>query len=129
MDILIIASGIIDYKYRQIPNFIILMIFVWALLFSSASCFERIAGLLVTAVPLFVLALDFLPNYIYNYLAFSITSSTIPYSFAWIADIKLSLSVSFSIVSNVWPVLSLKILFNFSLVFNNHSVLIFTSDA
>lgn len=57
MGILILVSGLIDYKYRQIPNFIILMIFVWALLFSSASCFERIAGLLVTAVPLFVLAL------------------------------------------------------------------------
>lgn len=54
---LLFVSGIIDYKYRKIPNLIIILIFGWALLFSSASVFERFAGFLVTAVPLFVLAL------------------------------------------------------------------------
>ena len=54
---LLFVSGIIDCKYRRIPNLIIILIFCWALLFSSASVFERLAGFFVTAVPLFVLAL------------------------------------------------------------------------
>lgn len=57
MDILIFASGLIDYKYRKIPNLIVLMIFAWALFFSSAPTFERVAGFIVTAVPLFILAI------------------------------------------------------------------------
>ena len=57
MDILIFASGLIDYKYRKIPNIIILMIFGWALFFSSVPIFERVAGFLVTAIPLFILAI------------------------------------------------------------------------
>ncbi len=57
MDILIIASGIIDYKYRKIPKIIIFLMFGWALLLSSAPIYERMAGFLVTAVPLFILAL------------------------------------------------------------------------
>ena len=57
MDILIFASGLIDYKYRKIPNLIVLLIFGWALFFSSAPTYERIAGFLVTAIPLFILAI------------------------------------------------------------------------
>lgn len=57
MDILIFASGMIDYKYRKIPNIIIFLMFGWALFLSSAPVFERIAGFLVTAVPLFILAM------------------------------------------------------------------------
>lgn len=57
MDILIFASGLIDYKYRKIPNLIVLMIFAWALFFSSAPTFERVAGFIITAVPLFILAI------------------------------------------------------------------------
>lgn len=54
---LLAISGIVDYKYRKIPDLINILIFIWALFFSSASVFERIAGLFVVAVPLFVLAL------------------------------------------------------------------------
>ena len=54
---LLLTSGIIDYKYRKIPDLIIFLIFCWALFFSSASSFERIAGFLVTALPLFIFAL------------------------------------------------------------------------
>ena len=57
MDILIFTSGMIDYKYRKIPNLIVILILGWALLFSSAPIFERIAGFLVTAIPLFILAI------------------------------------------------------------------------
>ena len=57
MNILLIVSGIIDYKYRKIPDLIIFMLFGWALFFSSASTFERCAGFIVTAVPLFILAI------------------------------------------------------------------------
>lgn len=54
---LFLVSGIIDYKYRRIPNTIILLILSWALLFSSASIFERIVGFLITAIPLLIFAL------------------------------------------------------------------------
>ena len=57
MCVLIFASGLIDYKYRKIPNLIVFLIFGWALFFSSAPSFERIAGFLVTVIPLFVLAI------------------------------------------------------------------------
>ena len=33
------------------------MIFIWALFLSSASLYERVAGFIVTAIPLFILAL------------------------------------------------------------------------
>jgi Flp pilus assembly protein protease CpaA len=56
MLILLLTSGIIDYKYRKIPDTIIFLIFAWVLFFSSATSFERIAGFLVTAVPLFIFA-------------------------------------------------------------------------
>ena len=57
MAILILISGIIDYRYRKIPDTINILIFVWALFFSSATIYERVAGFIVTAAPLFVLAL------------------------------------------------------------------------
>ena len=57
MDILIFTSGMIDYKYRKIPNLIIILILGWALFFSSVPSFERIAGFIVTAIPLFILAI------------------------------------------------------------------------
>lgn len=57
MSFLILICGIIDYKYRKIPNVMIILIFLWALFFSSASGFERVAGFLITVIPLFILAL------------------------------------------------------------------------
>lgn len=57
MAILILISGIIDYKYRKIPDIINILVFVWALLFSSAPLYERTVGFFVTAVPLLILAL------------------------------------------------------------------------
>lgn len=57
MDTLLLVSGLIDFKYRKIPDLIIYILFGWALFFGSASSFERVAGFLVTAIPLFVLAL------------------------------------------------------------------------
>ena len=57
MGVIILISGMLDYKYRKIPNFIIVFIALWALFFSSAPIYERTAGLLVTAIPLFFLAI------------------------------------------------------------------------
>ena len=57
MGVLIFVSGIIDYKYRRIPNIMVILILLWTLFFSSAPVYERCAGLFVTAIPLFVLAL------------------------------------------------------------------------
>jgi len=57
MGVIILISGMFDYKYRKIPNFIIVFIALWALFFSSAHIYERTAGLLVTAIPLFFLAI------------------------------------------------------------------------
>lgn len=57
MGVLLFVSGIQDYKYRKIHNLTVILIFLWALLFSSASFFEKTAGFVVTAVPLFILAL------------------------------------------------------------------------
>ena len=57
MDFLIFACGMIDYKYRKIPNIMIILVAAWSLFFSSALPFERVAGFLVTAIPLFILAI------------------------------------------------------------------------
>lgn len=54
---LLAISGIVDCKYRKIPDLINILIFIWALFFSSAPIFERVAGFLVTAIPLFILAI------------------------------------------------------------------------
>lgn len=58
MDILLFAVGLIDYKYRKIPNVLVLALGVYALFFSSAAPIERIAGFFVTAIPLFILAVS-----------------------------------------------------------------------
>lgn len=53
----LLIAGITDLRYRKIPNCVILMIFGWALLFCGACHFERFAGTLAVALPLFILAL------------------------------------------------------------------------
>lgn len=50
-------AGYTDYKKRIIPNEIILVLYVCAVFYSSASSVERIAGFFIPALPLFFVAL------------------------------------------------------------------------
>ncbi|MBS7297672.1 MAG: prepilin peptidase [Eubacteriales bacterium] len=52
-------AGITDLRYRQIPNWQILLIFVVGTLFSSNSIYERVAGFIFPAIPLFFIALKY----------------------------------------------------------------------
>ena len=58
MDILLFITGLIDYRYRKIPNIPVLMLGVYALLFSSAAPISRAEGFIVTALPLFIIAIS-----------------------------------------------------------------------
>lgn len=51
-------AGYVDYKKRTIPTEIVLVLYTCAVLFSSASAIERIAGFLIPALPLFLFALN-----------------------------------------------------------------------
>lgn len=57
MLILLLTSGIYDYKKRKIPDYLVVLILIWALIFGSVPLFERVAGIFVTAIPLLVFAL------------------------------------------------------------------------
>ena len=57
MSILMIVSGLVDYKYKKIPTIFVLLIFIWSLFFSNAEAYEKIAGFLITAVPLLGLSI------------------------------------------------------------------------
>lgn len=58
MDILLFITGLIDYRYRKIPDILVLMLGVYALLFSSAAPISRAEGFIVTALPLFIIAIS-----------------------------------------------------------------------
>lgn len=57
MIVLLLIAGLIDFKYRKIPNGLVFAICIYALLFSRVSAFERLAGFLAAALPLFILAM------------------------------------------------------------------------
>ena len=54
--VMLITAGYIDLRYRKIPSVIILLLFIYALTISPVSFYERMAGFLVGAVPMFCIA-------------------------------------------------------------------------
>ena len=58
MDILLFITGLIDYRYRKIPNILALMLGIYAVFFSGAAPISRAEGFIVTAVPLFIIAVS-----------------------------------------------------------------------
>lgn len=58
MDILLFITGLIDYRYRKIPNIPVLMLGIYAVFFSGAAPISRAEGFIVTAVPLFIIAVS-----------------------------------------------------------------------
>lgn len=58
MDILLFITGLIDYRYRKIPDILALMLGIYAVFFSSAAPISRAEGFIVTAVPLFIIAVS-----------------------------------------------------------------------
>lgn len=53
---IMVAAGYIDLRYRKIPTMIILLLFLYALLWSPVSAYERITGFFIGAVPMFCIA-------------------------------------------------------------------------
>ena len=53
---ILLTAGIIDYRYRKIPNAVILLLFIYATLFSTIPWVEKLLGFLLTALPLFLIA-------------------------------------------------------------------------
>lgn len=54
--ILLAAAGFIDLRYRKIPAVIILLLLLYALLWSPVSFYERITGFFIGAIPVFCIA-------------------------------------------------------------------------
>lgn len=54
---ILLIAGCIDYRYRKIPNTVILLLFIYAALFSTISFIDKLFGFLLTALPLFLIAL------------------------------------------------------------------------
>lgn len=57
LTVILITAGYIDLFHRKIPPYIILLLFIYAVLFSPISAVEKICGFLLTALPLFLIAL------------------------------------------------------------------------
>ena len=58
MDILLFITGLIDYRYRKIPDILALMLGIYAVFFSGAAPISRAEGFIVAAVPLFIIAVS-----------------------------------------------------------------------
>ena len=56
LTIIMTAAGYIDLRYRKIPAFIILLLFLYALLWCPVSAYESITGFFIGAVPMFCIA-------------------------------------------------------------------------
>ena len=54
---ILLIAGMIDLRYRKIPNYMPLVIAVFGFVFNDVSVYERIVGLIIPAFPLFILAL------------------------------------------------------------------------
>lgn len=57
LTLILITAGYVDLKRRKIPLSVILLLFIYAVIFSTIPVFERICGFVLTALPLFILAL------------------------------------------------------------------------
>lgn len=57
LTLILITAGYIDLKRRKIPLSVILLLFIYAVIFSTIPAFERICGFVMTALPLFILTL------------------------------------------------------------------------
>lgn len=54
---ILLIAGIIDWKYRKIPQYIPIVICILGLMFNNVSSYERIVGFVIPTFPLFILAL------------------------------------------------------------------------
>lgn len=55
--VILLAAGIIDLKYRKIPNIVIGIMVLYAIIFCNMQIYERIWGAVVPSLPLFIIAL------------------------------------------------------------------------
>jgi len=55
--VILVTAGYIDLFHKKIPPFIVLLLFVYAVLFSQISAVEKVCGFVFTALPLFLIAL------------------------------------------------------------------------
>ena len=56
LTIILIIAGYTDLRYRKIPMFVILLLFIYAAVFSPVLIPTKISGLVLTALPLLILA-------------------------------------------------------------------------
>ena len=56
LTIILIIAGYTDLQYRKILMFVILLLFIYAAVFSPVSIPTKISGLVLTALPLLILA-------------------------------------------------------------------------
>ena len=56
LTIILIIAGYTDLRYRKIPMFVILLLFIYAAEFSPVSIPTKLSGLVLTALPLLILA-------------------------------------------------------------------------
>lgn len=56
LTLILITAGYTDLRYRKIPHYVILLLFIYAAVFSTIPVVYRICGFVLTALPLFILA-------------------------------------------------------------------------
>lgn len=57
LTIILTTAGYIDLYYRKIPPFIILLLFIYAVLLSPIAVIDKICGFILAALPLSIFAL------------------------------------------------------------------------
>lgn len=56
LTLILITAGYTDLRYRKIPHYVILLLFIYAAVFSTIPVVYRICGFVLTALPLFMLS-------------------------------------------------------------------------
>ena len=58
LTLILIIAGYIDFRYRKVPPFIILLLLIYAVLLSPIAIIDKICGFVLAALPLSLLALS-----------------------------------------------------------------------
>lgn len=57
LTLILTTAGLIDLRYRKIPLSIVMLLFIYALLSDMTPFAEKVCGFILTALPLFIVAL------------------------------------------------------------------------
>ena len=99
LTLILIVAGYIDFRYRKVPSFIILLLLIYTVLLSPIAIIDKICGFVLAALPLslFALATDKLKGGDLKFIALLATAIGIV-NLAWLLLFTTGYAFIYSIV-------------------------------